>query len=157
MFEQGLMLNYFDTRTSGNYNPIGNTYSTWSPVVENPYYKDTIYIYNGTNKQQSPIILSGQGFPVGFKFLYDKDTITKVACSSNGYLKLGKANENPFIIFRDTTTDNFLYPNATIANYNKNTIISLFRDTSKYRNIFNATSKVDLGYYGFPGKRIFFL
>ncbi len=156
-FEQGLMskqLEDHDYGCSGCYYKVGNTYSTWNPEVESIYYKDTIFIYNGSTMRQSPITLAGNGFPVGFKFIYDKDTITKVACSSNGYLKLGKQNESPFIIFRDTTTDNFLHPDATISSYNKNTIIALFRDTSK--NNSRSYTRVDLGYLGFPGKRVFF-
>lgn len=155
-FEQGLTgLGNYDYGCYGCYYKVGNTYSTWNPATGGGAdYKDTIFIFNGYLIRQAPITLTGPGFPLGFKFLYDKDTITKVACSSNGYLKLGKANENPFTIFRDTTVDNFLHPDATISNYNKNTIIALFRDTSK-RHIGN-TSLVDINYFGFPGHRKFY-
>lgn len=153
-FEQGKgkEITYKDY-ISGNYQPVGFTYSPINYIgVGN--FRDSIFIFNNSINLQSPITLTGNGFPVGFKFLFDKDTITKVACSSNGYLKLGKQNENPFTIFRDTTTDNFLHPNTTIANYNKNTIISLFRDTSK--NNIGGFYICDLGYSGFPGKRYFY-
>lgn len=152
--EQGKGYDYtYRDYITGNYKYIGNTYSTWKLSSDGPTL-DTIFIYNGTINRQSPITLTGPGFPIGFKFIYDRDTITRVACSSNGYLKLGKANENPFTIFRDTTVDNFLHPDATISNYNKNTIIALFRDTSKANN--GWFSNVDIGYFGFPGKRKFF-
>lgn len=117
--------------SNGTYTPVtGGTEVPIDDMGQNgELYSKTIIDGTGTNNYYGPV--TAQGFPIGFDFDYNGQTMNQFLISTDGYIMLGKDNvtssvtSSPFFIFSNDDDTN-LFGTVFIENYygSANTSIS---------------------------------
>lgn len=96
---QNLAQDYLFNRTSEPYIALEN-----DTTLGTGFQDDILYMSQSNHTASNCIScsLTGTGFPIGFPFVFDGNTFTRWAFSSNGYIKLG--TETPFTITNSLST-----------------------------------------------------
>lgn len=81
---QNMAVDYLFNRTTETYVPLTNDTTLGSGSQDDVVYMSKTSFQTGTTGQ-----LTGEGFPIGFPFVFDGATFTRWGFSSNGYIKLG--------------------------------------------------------------------
>jgi hypothetical protein len=114
-------------------------------------------IYTGDDTGSTNAYDTGDGYPIGFDFIYNGQHFDRVAVSGNGYIKLGKSGQ-PITIKNDTVTGT-IYDGAAV---HQNVLASFQTDAtllSPYASNLAINggneSTVNLSMDGLPGNRTF--
>jgi hypothetical protein len=81
---QNQAVDYLFNRTVEPYVPLENDTTLGSGSQD-----DVVYMSKTSSQQGTTGELTGEGFPIGFPFVFDGATFTRWGFSSNGYIKLG--------------------------------------------------------------------
>jgi len=160
-----LLINTVVTGQVGTYNFMQGVFTDQSqyyvPGIASPNssyaYQKSLYspnssanplkvLYTGSDTGTIKSSAIGNGYPIGFDFVYNGESFDRVLISGNGYIKLGRSGQS-ITIENDTLLSEIF--DGTSNNQN---IISSFQvDASLYPN--NNTPFIFM--YGVPGNRTF--
>jgi hypothetical protein len=104
-------------------------------------------LYTGSDTGTIAVSATGNGYPIGFNFVYNGESFDRVAISGNGYIKLGHSDQ-PFAIKSDTLPGEIFDGSSD----NQNVLASFQTDATSFNPNNNAPI---LFMYGVPGNRTF--
>ncbi|HOY95113.1 MAG TPA: hypothetical protein PK509_05215, partial [Catalimonadaceae bacterium] len=139
---QNLAVDYLFNRTSEPYVPLTN-----DTTLGSGFQDDILYMSQTLNSGPTlctSCSLTGQGLPIGFPFLFDGNTFTRWAFSSNGYIKLGNGTftitnslASAFSSAFDSTNQNNL-----ISALHGDIMMTEIQGSFRYRTIGNPGSRI---------------
>jgi hypothetical protein len=104
-------------------------------------------LYTGSDTGTTATTATGEGYPIGFNFIYHGESFDRVAVSENGYIKLGHSGQ-PITIKNDTLAGGIF--DGSLDNQN---VLASFQTGINF--LTNGNAPVLLSVYGLPGKRVF--
>jgi hypothetical protein len=142
-------LGYYSTATAGSplFSPSANSLYSYDNQDYGTGKNRNLKLYNGINNVKDTTVLYGNGYPIGFDFIIDQDTLDRFALSTTGIIQLGKGI---FPIYRDTAPALFFTDNS---HPRKDIICPVCYNYNEY----NQLGVSNLGYgkvMGYPGRRI---
>jgi hypothetical protein len=106
-------------------------------------------IYVGDTVGTSTSSASGQGFPIGFNFIYNGEVFDQIAIGGNGYIKLGKSGQT--ITLLNDTLPGSIFDNSELHN---NIIAAFQTNADMFTPQPGNVSKINIGLNGVPGSRV---
>lgn len=110
-------------------------------------FQDDILYMGKTNSSGIGCIscsLTGEGFPIGFDFVYNGETFARWGFSSNGYIKLGNGTftiKNTLSSAFSSTGDSSLQSNI-IAGLHADIMMTVIQGSFRYRTIGNPGARI---------------
>jgi|GEM_PF-3711035 hypothetical protein len=143
------------TDQSQYYVPVNNSpnqYYAYSKILSspNPAVNPLKILYTGgdtgvINNNDA----SGEGYPIGFNFIYNNESFDRLVVSGNGYIKLGHSGQQ--IIIKNDSVSGAIF-DGSVENQN---IIASFQTSSSV--LFPNNNPPLLFMYGLPGNRTFII
>jgi hypothetical protein len=107
-------------------------------------------IYTGSDTGSIAAYATGNGYPIGFNFIYNGESFDRVAVSGNGYIKLGRTGQ-PITIKNDTLPGTIFDGSS----YHQNILASFQTAATIFYPQTNSSNRTSLCMYGLPGNRTF--
>ncbi|HXB13807.1 MAG TPA: GEVED domain-containing protein, partial [Bacteroidia bacterium] len=146
-FMQGVYTDYSQYYVPGNSSPNPSYAYQESLYSPNTSVNPLKILYTGNDTGTTATSATGNGYPIGFNFIYNGESFDRVAISGNGYIKLGHSGQS--IAIKSDTLSGEIFDGSSD---NQNVLASFQTDAT---SLFPNNNTPFMFTYGLPGNRTF--